>query len=265
MAGHRRPREGNSAEHEYAPSSLVQLKLATERRSSSRISPRAGAPAGLLTGEFTFYNQPVLRPCPFIVPAQPALRVHPPKADAWLHEVKFDGYRCQPHKTGDETIIFSKNGRDFTNRFPGIRDALLTLPSKSAIMDGEVVATTLKTSFACGVSTSWSSTLRTLGPCRLLRGNRKSSRFCEGTIICTCASRRPSGMASNCSPSAAREALKESFPSENRRLTNQANATGSKSNTPEKRRQQGSRRLLYAAVAAPVDWTAYGRTDIQDC
>jgi bifunctional non-homologous end joining protein LigD len=54
--------------------------------------------------------------------------------------VKFDGYRCQPHKTGDETIIFSKNGRDFTNRFPGIRDALLTLPSKSAIMDGEVVA-----------------------------------------------------------------------------------------------------------------------------
>jgi ATP-dependent DNA ligase len=30
--------------------------------------------------------------------------------------VKFDGYRCQPHKTGEEAIIFSKNGRDFTNR-----------------------------------------------------------------------------------------------------------------------------------------------------
>jgi bifunctional non-homologous end joining protein LigD len=63
-----------------------------------------------------------------------------PSGDAWLHEVKFDGYRCQPHKTGDEANIFSKNGRDFTNRFTGIRDALLTLPCKSAIIDGEVVA-----------------------------------------------------------------------------------------------------------------------------
>jgi bifunctional non-homologous end joining protein LigD len=50
--------------------------------------------------------------------------------DAWLHEVKFDGYRCQPHKAG----------HDFTNRFPGIRDALLSLPCRSAIIDGEVVA-----------------------------------------------------------------------------------------------------------------------------
>jgi len=60
--------------------------------------------------------------------------------DAWLHEVKFDGYRCQPHKAGQDVLIFSKNGRDFTNRFPGIRDALLSLPCRSAIIDGEVVA-----------------------------------------------------------------------------------------------------------------------------
>jgi len=40
----------------------------------------------------------VLRTSPFIIPAQPALRVRPPAGDAWLHEVKFDGYRCQPHK-----------------------------------------------------------------------------------------------------------------------------------------------------------------------
>ena len=60
--------------------------------------------------------------------------------DAWLHEVKFDGYRCQPHKAGQDVLIFFKNGRDFTNRFPGIRDALLSLPCRSAIIDGEVVA-----------------------------------------------------------------------------------------------------------------------------
>jgi len=60
--------------------------------------------------------------------------------DAWLHEVKFDGYRCQPHKAGEDVVIFFKNGRDFSNRFPGIRDALASLPCRSAISDGEVVA-----------------------------------------------------------------------------------------------------------------------------
>jgi bifunctional non-homologous end joining protein LigD len=82
----------------------------------------------------------VLRTSPFIIPSQPAERIRPPAGDAWLHEVKFDGYRCQLHKAGNDIVIFSKNGRDFTNRFPGIRDAVLTLPCKSAIIDGEVVA-----------------------------------------------------------------------------------------------------------------------------
>src|SRR5262245_1766724 len=81
-----------------------------------------------------------LRSSPFITPAQPALRVRPPAGEEWLHEVKFDGYRCQLHKAGDDVVIFSKNGRDFTNRFPGIHDALVTLPCKSAVIDGEVVA-----------------------------------------------------------------------------------------------------------------------------
>jgi len=64
----------------------------------------------------------------------------PPTGDAWLHEVKFDGYRCQLHKAGEGVVIFSKNGREFTNRFPGIRDVLPSLPCNSAIIDGEVVA-----------------------------------------------------------------------------------------------------------------------------
>jgi len=82
----------------------------------------------------------VLSNSPFIVPAKPVLRIRPPTGDAWLHEVKFDGYRCQLHKAGDEVVIFSKNGREFTNQFRGIRDALPSLPCKSANIDGEVVA-----------------------------------------------------------------------------------------------------------------------------
>ena len=60
--------------------------------------------------------KPVPRSSPFMTPAQPALRVGPPASDAWLPEVKFDRYRCQLHKARDYVIIFSKNGREFTNR-----------------------------------------------------------------------------------------------------------------------------------------------------
>ena len=81
------------------------------------------------------------RTSPFIIPAiPPTRRDRPPSGDGWLHEVKFDGYRCQLHQGGKDVIIFSKNGREFTSRFPGIRDALLSLPCKSAIIDAEVVA-----------------------------------------------------------------------------------------------------------------------------
>jgi bifunctional non-homologous end joining protein LigD len=60
--------------------------------------------------------------------------------DAWLHEVKFDGYRCQLQKAGKDVVIFSRNRREFSDRFPRIRDAVLMLPCRSAIIDGEVVA-----------------------------------------------------------------------------------------------------------------------------
>ena len=42
----------------------------------------------------------------------------PSKGDGWLHEVKSDGYRLQLHKDGTDVIIYSRNGNDFTGRFP---------------------------------------------------------------------------------------------------------------------------------------------------
>jgi ATP-dependent DNA ligase len=43
-----------------------------------------------------------------------------PAGDDWLHEVKFDGYRVQVHKVGSCVILHSRNGHDFTERFPSI-------------------------------------------------------------------------------------------------------------------------------------------------
>jgi hypothetical protein len=63
-----------------------------------------------------------------------------PAGDAWLHEVKFDGYRVQAHKVGSRVIMYSHNGHDFSDRFPSIAQLLHDLPAKAAVLDGEVVA-----------------------------------------------------------------------------------------------------------------------------
>jgi len=44
----------------------------------------------------------------FIEPAQPKLRAFPPVGDGWLHEIKFDGYRIQLHKTLSSVSLYSK-------------------------------------------------------------------------------------------------------------------------------------------------------------
>jgi bifunctional non-homologous end joining protein LigD len=75
----------------------------------------------------------------FITPSAPILKPAPPSGDGWIHEVKFDDWRAQLHKAGDEVMIFTRNGHDYTSRFPAIRDNLLSLPVRSAILDAEIV------------------------------------------------------------------------------------------------------------------------------
>lgn len=72
--------------------------------------------------------------------ASPKLRPAPPTGPDWLHEIKFDGFRIQMHKRGREVRLFSRNGKDFTGRFPLISAAVLRLPVRSAVIDGELVA-----------------------------------------------------------------------------------------------------------------------------
>jgi len=63
-----------------------------------------------------------------------------PAGVEWLHELKFDGYRVQVHKVGSRVVLFSRNGHDFSERFPSIVQELSELPTKAAVLDGEVVA-----------------------------------------------------------------------------------------------------------------------------
>jgi bifunctional non-homologous end joining protein LigD len=62
-----------------------------------------------------------------------------PSAPDWLHEVKYDGYRLRVERNGDRVRLITRNGYDWTNRYPWIVEAALKNRQKQFIIDGEAV------------------------------------------------------------------------------------------------------------------------------
>ena len=69
---------------------------------------------------------------------RPRRRDHP-RGEAWLHEIKHDGFRVVARKDGERVRLYSRPGNDLTYRFTLIVDALARLRSRSCIIDGEAV------------------------------------------------------------------------------------------------------------------------------
>ena len=61
-----------------------------------------------------------------------------PEGPEWLHEVKFDGYRIVARLADGAARLLSRNGRDWTVRFPAVAAAVARLPARQALLDGEV-------------------------------------------------------------------------------------------------------------------------------
>ncbi len=75
------------------------------------------------------------------VPPMAALLVEAlPTGDEWLYEAKFDGYRALALKDGDNVKLLSRKGNDLTADYPAIHKAVAALATKSAVIDGEIVA-----------------------------------------------------------------------------------------------------------------------------
>lgn len=64
----------------------------------------------------------------------------PPTGEDWLAEIKFDGYRLLAFKDGETVRLVTRNGLDWTHKFPTIAHAVRTLPAGTLLLDGEVVA-----------------------------------------------------------------------------------------------------------------------------
>src|SRR3990172_9360153 len=63
----------------------------------------------------------------------------PPAGDDWLHEMKFVGYRVLARLEAGRAELWTRNGKDWTDRFPAIAAAVEQLGVGSALLDGEVV------------------------------------------------------------------------------------------------------------------------------
>ncbi len=78
------------------------------------------------------------RKAAFVEPMQLQRTESLPEGPQWLYELKFDGYRAIAIKSG-KVALRSRNDNDFSIRYPGLVQALASLPDETVI-DGEVVA-----------------------------------------------------------------------------------------------------------------------------
>jgi len=63
----------------------------------------------------------------------------PPSGDECLHELKFDGYRMLCRIDRGRVTVWSRNGKDWTEKFQNFVEAVKSLKATSAMLDGEIV------------------------------------------------------------------------------------------------------------------------------
>ena len=82
----------------------------------------------------------VRHPFGFVEPCLPSKAEQPPSGPLWVHEIKHDGYRLMVRRDGSRIVrCFTRNGNDWTDRFPAIVETATQLRATSFLIDGEVV------------------------------------------------------------------------------------------------------------------------------
>jgi ATP-dependent DNA ligase len=56
----------------------------------------------------------------FIEPQLASPIDQPPTGKHWIHELKHDGYRCQVLVEGGQARVLTRNGHDWSDRYPSI-------------------------------------------------------------------------------------------------------------------------------------------------
>ena len=76
----------------------------------------------------------------YIEPCLPSPAKVPPSGPDWIHEIKHDGFRIMARRDSTGVRLMTRNGNDFTKRFPLAAAAVAALPGRSCLIDGEAIA-----------------------------------------------------------------------------------------------------------------------------
>jgi bifunctional non-homologous end joining protein LigD len=85
-------------------------------------------------------ENPCMRVSAFIEPCLPSPADRPPSGADWIHEIKLDGFRMMVRRDPAGVRLLTRNGYDWTGRFPLIAAAAETLRARSFLIDREAVA-----------------------------------------------------------------------------------------------------------------------------
>jgi bifunctional non-homologous end joining protein LigD len=125
---------GRTMDEIAAGKKAPELKPSSRRRPGSQDKKSRPSPRdpGLRRGDVKFPK--------FREPQKATLVDSVPAGSAWLHEMKYDGYRCLLALAGGKAKIYTRTGLDWTGKFPEIAEAAGAIQCDSALLDGEIVA-----------------------------------------------------------------------------------------------------------------------------
>lgn len=104
--------------------------LAQMEKASARNSKKSRKPSALRTAPLPKFRPPQLATLVDAVPT----------GNRWMHEIKFDGYRALVAARGGTVRIFTRSGKDWTDKFAPLVEAIAALDLPSCLIDGEIVA-----------------------------------------------------------------------------------------------------------------------------
>jgi bifunctional non-homologous end joining protein LigD len=72
-------------------------------------------------------------------PCLPTRVTSAPTGERWVHEIKHDGFRIIVRRIGRDVRLFTKQGGDYSRRYPLVVEAIKRLRISSIVLDGEAV------------------------------------------------------------------------------------------------------------------------------
>ncbi|MEI8153943.1 MAG: DNA ligase D [Hyphomicrobiales bacterium] len=118
-------------------SKVAKTKTAPKKKKAAK-AKRAQAATIRQVRKVLSTEKPAALPA-FVKPCLATLADKAPDSDKWVHEIKFDGYRLQARSDAGKVTLLTRNGLDWTRKFPAIAKAVAALKVDRALIDGELV------------------------------------------------------------------------------------------------------------------------------